>query len=73
MITTLDSYRLTRRSKALACAIDRVLTTHQLVMVREFMLAENPSNQKPTPEQVMFFLRLNMPLAAGKIWDIVHA
>ena len=73
MITTLEAPTHTRKSKALACAIERVLTAHQLVMVREFMLAENPRNVKPTPEQVMFFLRLNMPIAAGRIWDIVHA
>lgn len=67
MTTVMKPVVTTIRRKALGSAIERVLTPHQLTMARELAWAENPRGPKPQPEQILFWMRFNMPVAAARV------
>ena len=56
--------------EVLAGVIARVLTPVQLTMVRELVAAGKPG--RPAPEELLFWMRLNMPIAAQKIEAILY-
>jgi hypothetical protein len=60
------------RRKLLASVIKQVLTPIQLTMVHELIAAENPGRPAPQPEDVMFWMRLNMPIASDSIDQLLH-
>jgi hypothetical protein len=60
------------RRKIVAQAITSVITPAQMTMAHQLMSAEKPGRPAPQPEDVLFWLRLNMPVAAGQIDAILH-
>lgn len=72
MTTTFDMGYTSARRKALNAAIARVLTPAQLTMVRELMQAEDPHGPALRAEQVMQWLRVNMPSSAVKIEEDLY-
>jgi hypothetical protein len=60
------------RRRILATAICKVLAPVQLTMVHELLAAEKPGRPAPQPEEIMFWMRLNMPMASAQIDDILH-
>lgn len=67
-IRSLASYR----RKALVSAIAEVLGPSHHTMVRELIQAEDPHHSEAEPEDVIFWMRLNMPSAARRVEDILH-
>ena len=61
---------LSARSEILASLITQVLTPTQLTMVSELVAAEKPG--RPQPEDLLYWMRLNMPTAAEKIEAILY-
>ena len=61
------------RRKLLASALARVLHPVQLTAARELMLAEAPGRLAPQPEEVLYWMRLNMPLATQRVEGILHS
>ena len=57
-------------SDILASVIAQVLTPCQLTMVRELDAAGETG--KPAPEELLFWMRLNMPVAAERIETILY-
>ncbi|MBI4061294.1 MAG: hypothetical protein HY403_07670 [Elusimicrobia bacterium] len=70
-MTTLVSLDGSRRKLA-ASAIARVLSPAQMTMARQLMAAEKSGRPAPQPEEILFWLRLNMPGAAERIDAILH-
>ena len=68
MITSLSTFR----RKALVSAIGQVLTPVQHTMVRELIQAEDPHHADAQPEDVIYWMRLNMPVAAREVEDVLH-
>lgn len=60
------------RRKIVAQAITSVITPAQMTMAHQLMSAEKPGRPAPMPEEILFWLRLNMPVAAGQIDAILH-
>lgn len=60
------------RRKQLTYAISRVLTPAQLTMAYEFMAAERYGRPMPQAEDVLYWMRLNMPLAAQRVEEVLH-
>lgn len=60
------------RRKIVAQAISSILSPAQMTMAHQLMAAEKPGRPAPMPEEVLFWLRLNMPVAAEKIDAILH-
>lgn len=60
------------RRKALISAIGQALTPAQLTMVCELISAEDPERAKPEPDDILYWMRLNMPVAARRVEDILH-
>ena len=60
------------RRKIVASVIAQVISPAQLTMAHQLMSAEKPGRPAPQPEEVLFWLRLNMPVAAEKIDAILH-
>ena len=60
------------RHKALASAIAQVLTPAERSMVRELIAAEVAGRPAPGAEDMMYWMRLNMPTAAIRVEDILH-
>lgn len=60
------------RRKIVAQAIASVVSPAQMTMAHQLMAAEKPGRPAPQPEEVLFWLRLNMPVAAEKIDAILH-
>ena len=60
------------RRKIVASVIAQVISPSQMTMAHQLMAAEKPGRPAPQPEEVLFWLRLNMPVAAGKIDAILH-
>lgn len=58
--------------KAIAAAISRCLTPPELTMVHQFWAAERPGKPAPTPEQVLRWIRLNMPAAAYRVDRVLY-
>jgi hypothetical protein len=67
-VRSLASYR----RKALVCAIADVLNPVQRTMVGELIQAEDPHHAEAEPEDVIYWMRLNMPVAARQVEDILH-
>lgn len=60
------------RRKLVSSVISQVVSPCQLTMAHELMAAEKPGRPAPTPEELLFWLRLNMPVAAERIDAILH-
>lgn len=60
------------RRKALEAAFLQVLTPSQRTMVRELVRAESRAKEEPQPEQLLYWLRLNMPGASSRIEHVLH-
>ncbi|MEK7232672.1 MAG: hypothetical protein AAB268_02560 [Elusimicrobiota bacterium] len=60
------------RRKIVASVIAQVISPSQMAMALQLMAAEKPGRTAPVPEEILFWLRLNMPVAAGKIDAILH-
>lgn len=60
------------RRRLLASALEQVLTPAQLTVARELQQAAAPGCPAARPEDVLYWIRLNMPVAASKIEDILH-
>ena len=58
--------------KAVACAITRVLTLPELTMVHNCWAAENPGKPAPSPDDVLMWVRLNMPSASERLDDALY-
>lgn len=58
--------------KAVAQAISRVLTVPELTMVHQCWAAENPGKAAPSPEDVLLWVRLNMPAAAARVDETLY-
>ncbi len=72
MTTTFAMNYSTERRKALAAAIERALTPAQLTMVRELAQASDPHGLEPRAEQLLQWLRVNMPSSAVKIEEDLY-
>jgi hypothetical protein len=59
------------RRKALAKAIASVLSPAQLTMAHELIAAERPGQPAPQAEEILFWMRLNMPSAAARVDELV--
>jgi hypothetical protein len=59
------------RRKLVSAVIAQVLTPCQITMAHELIAAEYPT-MDPQPEDLLFWLRLNMPVAAASIDAILH-
>lgn len=60
------------RRKALEAAIARELSPAQRTMVIELVCAQRPDGSAPKVEDIMYFLRLNMPTAVARIEARLH-
>jgi len=60
------------RRKLVASVIAQVISPAQLTMAHELMAAEKPGRSAPQPEEILFWLRLNMPAAAERVDAILH-
>ncbi len=60
------------RRKLVASVLAQVLSPAQLTMAHQLMAAEKPGRPAPQPEEVLFWVRLNMPVAAERIDAILH-
>lgn len=60
------------RRKLVAQTIAQVISPAQLTMAHQLMAAEKPGRPAPQPEELLFWIRLNMPVAAEKIDAILH-
>ena len=65
------SPRDSARSKILGIVIADVLSAAQLTMVRELVTVEK-HGFTPQPEDLLHWMRLNMPVAAQQVEDILH-
>ena len=68
---TLVSFDGSRR-KIVSSVISQVISPAQLTMAHQLMSAEKPGRPAPQPEEVLFWIRLNMPSAAERIDAILH-
>lgn len=60
------------RRKLLASALSRVLHPVQLTAARELMRAEAPARLSPQPEEILYWMRVNMPQATLRVEAILH-
>jgi hypothetical protein len=60
------------RRRLLASALEQILTPAQLTVARELQQAANPCCREPRPEDILYWIRLNMPVAASKLEDVLH-
>ena len=65
------SYTAGRR-KELGKALLRVLTPAEHTMVRELVHAERRGGPVPQPEEMLYWLRLNMPRASSRLEAVLH-
>ena len=61
------------RRKRLASALARVLAPAQLNAARELVLAETPGRPAPRPEEILYWMRVNMPLATRRVEGILFS
>ena len=59
------------RRKLLASALAQVLHPVQLTAARELMLAEAPGRLSPQPEEILYWMRVNMPQATVLVERII--
>lgn len=62
-----------RRRKALISALAKVLEPAQAAAAREFILAEKPGRAEPQPEEILFWMRANMPLATVRVEELMRS
>ena len=60
------------RRKLVASILAQVMSPATMTMAHQFMSAEKPGRPAPTPEEVLFWVRLNMPATAERIDAILH-
>lgn len=58
--------------KSLASAIAEVLSPAQMTAAREMILAEAPGRPSPTPKEILYWMRVNMPMATRRVEEILH-
>ena len=58
------------RRKLLASALSQVLQPGQLTAARELILAEAPGRLAPQPEEILYWMRINMPQATHRVEGI---
>jgi len=58
--------------KILTSVIAQVLTPEQLTMARELAAADAPDRPSLHAEDLMRWMRFNMPVAAQQVEDILH-
>jgi hypothetical protein len=58
------------RRKLLSSALSQVLSPEQLTAARELILAEAPERLSPRPEEILYWMRINMPLATRRVEGI---
>ena len=68
---TLNTPNASRR-KALAAALETVLAPGQMTAARELMAAENPGRAAASPEDILYWMRVNMPDATRRVEDVLH-
>ncbi|HXT01613.1 MAG TPA: hypothetical protein VN915_13135 [Elusimicrobiota bacterium] len=61
------------RRKQLAAALSRVLAPAQMTAARELMRAERPERREPQPEEILFWMRVNMPVATSRVERIIFS
>ena len=71
IMTTLMNYDTPGR-KMLAAVIGQALTPDQLTMAHHLMAAEKPGRPAPRAEDILYWLRLNMPAAAERVDALLH-
>jgi hypothetical protein len=59
------------RRKILASALAQVLAPAQLTAARELMRAEAPGRLAPQPEEILYWMRVNMPQATRRVEGII--
>jgi hypothetical protein len=59
------------RRKQLTLALARVLAPAQMTAARELILAEEPGRVSPQPEEILYWMRVNMPLATRRVERIL--
>jgi hypothetical protein len=59
------------RRKQLSAALSQVLSPAQMTAAREFMVAEAPGRLSPRPEEILYWMRVNMPLATCRVETIL--
>jgi hypothetical protein len=75
MTITLENPYMTlspTRRKALVAALQVVLHPAQLTAARECIMAEEPGRGMPSPEEILFWMRLNMPGATARVEELLH-
>jgi hypothetical protein len=60
------------RRRLLADALKQVLPPAQLKAALELSRAASHDGTEPQPEEIMYWLRLNMPVAAARVEEILH-
>lgn len=68
---TTITYSSSRR-KVLELAFDRFLTPSQRTMALQLMRAEDPTGPAPRPEDMLYWIRLNMPTTSNRIEKFLH-
>ena len=61
------------RRKQLASALAQVLHPVQMTAARELMLAEAPKRLSPQPEEILYWMRVNMPIATLRVEKILFS
>jgi hypothetical protein len=60
------------RRKHVTSVISQILSPAQMTMAHQLMAAEKPGRPAPQAEELLFWIRLNMPVAAARIDAILH-
>ena len=60
------------RRQLLETALERFLTPAQTSMVRELVRAEIPTSADPQAEDMLYWIRFNMPVTAHRIDRWLH-
>ncbi len=61
------------RRRILGAAIERALTPHELSLARDMVRTDARRRAlKPEPEQLLYWMRLNMPNAAGRVEAVLE-
>lgn len=58
--------------KALSVALSRVLAPAQLTAAREMIMAADPSRAIVTPEDILYWMRVNMPRATEQVEELLN-
>ncbi len=58
--------------KIVSAAITSVLSPAELTMVHQFMAAERPGRPAPQPEELLTWIRMNMPAIAQNLDHVLY-